>query len=159
MSKPATDLTVPTVINVGTVAYAPSKCLGGLQTIAVLDSPLQPGGILNEVDVYFQGGNTLGVTVYLFGQNPTNSVIQDGTLITIAAADVSKLALPPFTLTPSVPQGVTFSAASQPLAKSITNRDNAPATNIYAAIVANSSITPAGTADLILGLSVLRDGY
>src|SRR6202795_2425429 len=85
-----------------TSAYSSGNSLGGLQTVNFFATPTQPGGKVDNFFVVSKGGATTAMTVYIFDTNPSASTCTDKSAISLNAADVSKLAVAPFTLTPAV---------------------------------------------------------
>lgn len=144
----------PTVQN---AAYSASNALGGLQTVQAFRSTLPASGILNNFWLASKGGSTVGVTVYIFDTNPTGSTCTDKTAFALASADVAKLAFAPFVLTPAAPQGATQTIAQQTLSTSVKNQDATTTTNLYVCLVANGSVTPASTTDLVFKIGVAQD--
>jgi hypothetical protein len=136
--------------------YAASDCIGGLQTLIAFNTPPGAAGFIDDVMLISKSGNTIAATAYFFDSNPVNSSFPDKGTISISPLDLSKLTIPPITLTGTIPQGGTFSVASSSPQHSTANADVPPTANLYVAIVSNGNIVPAGTSDLILtlGLSV-----
>jgi ATP-binding cassette subfamily B protein len=78
--------------------------------------------------------------------------------LVLNAADVAKLAMIPFVLTPAVTgSGTTASFAQQLQVASVRNQDAPVGSALYICIVANASVTPATTSDLIGKLLVAVD--
>ena len=98
------------------------------------------------------------LTIYIFDTNPVSSTCTDKSAFSLGAADVSKLAMAPFILTPAVVgSGTTATVAQQTQAISMQNRDNPFTGNLYVCIVANGAVTPASTTDLVGKISGVLD--
>lgn len=150
---------VPIIPTLQTSAYAAGNSLGGLQTIPVFRTTAIPSGIFDSFMITSKAGSTVAVTVYIFDKSPTGSTCTDKVALSLAAADITKLAMAPFVLTPAViGNGTTATIAQLAQVVSIKNQDGPPATrNLYVCIVANASITPASTSDLVAKLSGALD--
>jgi hypothetical protein len=138
-------------------AYSSGNSLGGLQTVQLLRPP-QYSGIFTSFQVTSRGGATTAMTIYIFDANPSASTCTDKSAFSLAAADVSKLAMQPFVLTPAVVgAGTTATTAQQIQAVSIINQDTTRSPNLYVCIVAGGAVTPASTSDLIAKISGALD--
>lgn len=142
---------VPVTPTVQAVQYSASMCMGGLLTL-----PLGVSGIVTKILLASAGGDTVAKVIYLFWQNPVNSIFVDKTAITLATADLPKLLCSPYTITPSVPQGATASVGE---AANLTENYGfgLAGGNLYAAIVATANDTPGSTTDLVLSFGGIRD--
>jgi hypothetical protein len=153
---------IPVVQN---AAYASGQSLGGLQTISIFQNPQlsfalpnQVSGIFDNFSISSNGGSTTAMTIYIFDVNPTGTTCTDKSAFSLATADISKLAMAPFVLTPAIiGTGTTVTIAQLTQVVSIKNRDAATSNNIYICIVANGSVTPATTSDLVAKISVSLD--
>lgn len=143
----------PTVQN---AAYASGNAMGGLQTIAFFS--ITGTGIFDQFLITSKGGSTIAMTLYIFDTNPTGSTCTDKSAFSLATADVSKLAMAPFVLTPAVVGvGVTTTLAQLSQIGSIGNHDSPQAPNLYICIVAGGTVTPASTSDLSAKISGVVD--
>jgi hypothetical protein len=141
---------VPTVQN---AAYANGNAMGGLQSVSVFQNASNPTGIFTGFSIYSQGGSTTAMTIYIFNANPSASTCTDKSAFVLNSADVSKLAMNPFVLTPGVVgSGTTVTSAQLLQTLSLSNRDATPGTKLYVCIVANGAVTPASTTDLVVTL-------
>jgi hypothetical protein len=142
----------PTVQN---AAYASGNSLGGLQTVSFfrLNAPNVAGGVLDAILLASKGGATVAVTFYIFDKAPTATTCTDKTAFAFGGADVDKLAVAPFTLTPAVTPGATITSAQLVQATSMRNKDTVPTANLYVCLVAGGAVTPASTTDLVFKLS------
>jgi hypothetical protein len=144
----------PTVQN---AAYSSGNSLGGLQTVKLLRPP-QYSGIFTGFQITSKGGATTAMTVYIFDANPSSSTCTDKTAFSLAAADISKLVMQPFVLTPAViGAGTTATTAQQIQVVSMINQDTTRSGNLYVCIVAGGSVTPATTSDLVAKISGALD--
>ena len=142
----------PTVQN---AAYASGNAMGGLQTIPFFRIS---SGVFDNFQITSKGGSTTAMTIYIFDTNPVSSTCTDKSAFSLGAADVSKLAMVPFVLTPAVAgSGTTATVAQQTQAISMQNRDNPFTGNLYVCIVANGAVTPASTTDLVGKISGVLD--
>lgn len=145
----------PTVQN---AAYSAGNALGNLQTVPVFASGAANTGIFNSYQIVSKGGSVVAMTVYIFDALPSASTCTDKTNLTLAAADVPKLAMAPFVITPAVVgSGTTASAAQLNQISSVQNADSPPTANLYVCLVANATVTPASTTDLVEYLAVALD--
>lgn len=145
----------PTVQN---AAYAAGNALGSLQTVVFFRTAAQPSGIFDNFLITSKGGSTAAMTVYIFDTNPTGSTCIDKTAFVLAAADVAKLAMAPFVLTPAVVgSGTTATVAQLAQNASIKNQDGTPGRNLYVCLVANGAVTPASVSDLVAKISGALD--
>lgn len=140
-------------------AYSASNAMGGLQTVNVFRTPQNAAGILDNFWISSLAGNTAGMTIYIFDTQPSSSTTcTDKTAFVLANADVPKLALMPFIVSPATAQGITQSIAQQnQIATSVRNNDTVPTSNLYVCIVANGSVTPGSTSDLSFKISLVQD--
>jgi hypothetical protein len=135
-------------------AYSAGNAMGGLQTVPFFRVTAQPSGIFDNFLITSNGGSTTAMTIYIFDTNPTASTCTDKSAFSLAAADVAKLAMAPFVLSPSViGSGTTDASAQFSQSISVKNQDATPATNLYVCVVANGSVTPASTSDLVAKIS------
>lgn len=142
---------------VQSAAYSAGNVMGGLQTVACFTAASIPSGIFDNFMIASKGGNTGAMTIYIFDTNPTASTFTDKSAISLNAADVGKLAFAPFILTPAVPQGATAAVAEYGVIRSLQNGDKPTTQNLYIAIVANATITPGTTTDIVCNIAVSRD--
>lgn len=146
---------VPTVQN---AAYSTGNSLGGLQTVPFFCCTPALSAIMDNFQLMSKGGSTVAMTVYIFDTNPTNSTCTDKTAFSLASADLPKLAMSPFVLTPAVVgSGATATLAQLVQVTSIINLDAPRLGNIYVCIVANGAVTPASTSDLVGKISGTLD--
>lgn len=145
----------PTVQN---AAYASGNAIGGLQTVPLLKNVTttvtRRSGILDAVWLSFVGGATTPVTFYIFDKLPTATTCTDKSAFALGTADIDKLAVAPFALTPAAPTGTTVSMAQLVQATSISNHDDVVTQNVYVCLVVGGSVTPPTTADLIVKMSI-----
>ena len=135
--------TAPVVPTIQNAAYAAGNCMGGLQTVSFFRTTAQPSGILNQFLLGFLGTETTPITVYIFGKNPATT-FADKASPTWTAADSKLLVVPPFTLVPAAPSyGITTTFANYLFAASVMNLDGSPSINLYVALIAGASVTPA----------------
>lgn len=148
-------VTTPTVQN---ASYAQGNAMGGLQTITVFRTETAPGGYLTEFWIASKTGNTGAMTIYIFDTAPSASTTcTDKSAFVLAAADVAKLAVLPFVLTPAVPQSGTAAIAEKVLAASVWNNDATQTKKLYLCIIANGSITPGSVSDIVFKLGLRQD--
>lgn len=143
-------------------AYASGNAVGALQTVRVFRTPFnvpggQASGIFTGVNMFWKGTETTALTFFVFDSAPSGSTTcTDKSAFVLAAADIPKLAITPFTLTAAAPSvGTTATMATstfQPL--SISNKDNT--TNLYVCVVSGGTFTPA-VGDLNYKISVAQD--
>lgn len=139
-----------------TAAYAAGNAMGGLQTLGFFQA--QPSGIFTNFSVTSQGGATTGLTIYIFDTSPTATTCTDKSAFALGAADVPKLAMAPFALTPAiVGSGTTATFAQQTQTVSLRNRDNPQKSLLYVCTVANGAVTPGSTTDLVEKISAALD--
>lgn len=139
---------VPTVQN---AAYSASNAIGGLQTVNFFQNGFRFSGVIDIFSVYSKGGSTTALTFYIFDKIPTSSTCTDKSAFSLNAADVTKLAVAPFTLTPAAIQGATVTSAQLVQATSVRNIDAPDKTpNLYVCIVVGATVTPASTTDLVV---------
>ena len=149
------DNSVTVTPTVQAASYSATNSFGGLQTINIFRSDTQAGAFLTEFWIASQGGNTGAMTLYVFDTAPSSATVcTDKTALTLAAADVPKLAVAPFVLTPAVPEGSTASIADVAIAKSIRNHDAPPTQKLYVCIVANATISPGTTTDIVFKIAL-----
>lgn len=141
----------PTIQN---IAYSSGNAVGALQTVGVFRSI--GSGLFNGVVLAWKGTETTALTYYVFDSKPNASTCTDGSAFSLAAADIPKLVLPPFTLTAAAPSvgTTTTSAQSSFTAFSVSNKDGT--NNLYVCTVSGGTFTPA-VGDLTYKLSVLQD--
>jgi hypothetical protein len=142
--------TNPTVQN---ASYSSGNCMGGFQTVAVARTS-GGTGLLNTLTIMSKGGSVVAMQFYIFQQNPSSSTCTDKSTFTLNAADLPNL-IATFSLTPAAPTGTTVTyAEASGLARAFTTNGNS---NIYVAIVAGGTVTPASTSDLIFNVMGPRD--
>jgi hypothetical protein len=154
------DISVPIVPIVQNGSYSAGNALGGLQTIPIFRGKIFPSGVWNGIWAAWKGGNTTGVTIYVFDTQPSaGTTCTDKTALTLAAADIAKLAFAPINITAmSAFQGSTFAIAESIQVRSIRNGDSPLTNNIYVCAVVNGTVTPSSTADFVLKISgVIQD--
>ncbi len=134
-------------------SYAQNAAIGGLSTVAALRLPSYPSGILDGFWAAWKGGNTVGVTFYVFDKLPTGSSCTDQVVFSMGASDIDKLALAPFSITPVAPQGSTFAIGEWTGTRSIRNNDSTASKKLYVCPVANAAVTPASTADFVFKIT------
>lgn len=149
---------VPTTPTLQTAAYVSGNGMGGLQTVPLFrNAYLSDSGIMTGVQLYSQSGATTPITFYVFDTQPTATPCTDKSAFSLGAADIAKLALQPFTLTPAATTGTTVSSAQLVQTMSIGNQDSTKARVVYVCLVAGGSVTPASTTDLTFKMSVAPD--
>ena len=147
----AFNLSIAVQPTVQLAAYASGNSLGGLQTIPVFQQNGQYQGTLYGVSIANANAATATVTVYLFDTLPTATTCTDKAAFVLGAADVPKLAVAPFTLTPAAPTGTTRTFAQLAMIASVLNKDSAPRTpNLYACLIVGGAVTPVSTTDYTL---------
>ncbi|SIO38592.1 hypothetical protein SAMN05443247_04697 [Bradyrhizobium erythrophlei] len=146
---------VSTTPTIQTAAYSSGNAIGGLQTVPFFRSAyLSPSGVLDEVDLTSNCGSTIPITFYIFDTNPTATTCTDKSAFSLGAADVAKLAVQPFTLTPAATTGTSVASAQLVQATSVANQDTpAKGRVLYVCLVVGGSVTPASTTDLQFKLS------
>lgn len=145
----------PTVQN---AAYSAGNALGNLQTVPVFAPASGNSGIFNSFQIVSKGGSIVPMTVYIFSAVPAAGTCVDKTNLSLAAADMAKLAMSPFVMTPAViGSGTPASAAQLNQVSSIRNADSPPTANLYVCLVANATVTPATTTDLVEYIAVALD--
>lgn len=132
---------VPVIQN---AAYASGNAVGSLQTVQAFRSPATPTGIFNGLSLGWIGTETTPLTFYIFDKNPTASTCTDKTAFSLAAADNTKLAFAPFTLTAAAPSvGTTSTFADFVYVRSVQNHDTPTTANLYICAVTGGTFTPA----------------
>lgn len=144
----------PTVQN---AAYASGNAIGGLQTVNFFQNGARFSGVIDIFDVYSAGGSTTPLTFYIFDKTPIATTCTDKSALVVGAADLPKLAVAPFTLTPAAPTGTTISSAQLVQATSIRNADIIRGSSVYVCIVVGGTVTPATTTDLTVKFSGALD--
>lgn len=145
---------IPVVQN---AAYSAGQCLGGLLTIPI-SKAVGIAGILQQIQVASKGGSTVGIVVYVWQTNPVNSTFNDRANIVISQVDNEALIIPPTIVTPALvtsAQDTTTYGTAQNLAAPFENTEESA--NIYVALVANASVTPATVSDLRLNIQGMKD--
>ena len=151
------DVAVSFTPAVQNLAYSTGNALGPLQTIMFFRSPAF-SGIMDQFGIGSKGGSTVAITVYVFDTLPVNSTCTDKVAFSLANADIAKLAMAPFVLTPSVVgSGSTQTFAQLTQTTSVRNQDAPRTANLYVCLVTNGTVTPASTSDLIGKISGLND--
>src|SRR5579871_2674689 len=145
---------IPTVQN---AAYAAGQSLGGLQTISI-GSTNGLSGVLDQVSVASKGGSTVGMVVYVWSKNPTNTTCTDKSNFVASQTDNQYLVTPPFLLTPALVASAQDTAAYTPPWTGIGNFVNGSSnTDLYECVLANAAVTPATTSDLRFNLQGTKD--
>jgi len=152
------NIAVPVAPTIQAAQYVSGNAVGALQSVAVFRTTAQPSGILDNIFVGWEGTETTALTFYVFNTNPTGSTCTDKVAFSLAAADIPKLALPPFTLTAAAPAvGTTSTYANSTFTPiSIKNQDGTPTLNLYICAVSGGTFTPA-VGDLTYKVSVAQD--
>lgn len=149
---------VATTPTIQTAAYSSGNAIGGWQTVPFFRAVyLTHSGVLDAVQLMSQSGATTPITFYIFDTLPTATTCTDRSAFSLGAADVPKLAVQPFTLTPAPTTGTTVSTAQLVQAVSVANQDNPGARVLYACLVVGGTVTPASTADLTFKFSGALD--
>lgn len=137
-------------------AYSSGNAIGGLQTVPFFrTSNLKPSGVLDGVMVTSVGGSTTAITFYIFDSSPSATTCTDKSAFSLGTADIAKLAVQPFTLTPAATTGTSASSAQLVQATSLANHDvgtaavPGPFPNLYVCAVVGGTVTPASTTDLV----------
>jgi hypothetical protein len=145
----------PTVQN---AAYSAGNGMGGVQTFSVFRNTTNPHAVLDQLQITSKGGSTVAMTVYAWTKSPSTTCA-DKSAMSYNTADNPYL-VPgfPVVMTPAViGSGTTESFAQQAGPYSANNQDSTLTTNLYVCIVANATVTPASTSDLILSLAGIND--
>jgi hypothetical protein len=152
------DIAVPVTPTIQNASYVSGNAVGALQTVAVFRTVAQPSGILNNVALAWKGTETTPLTFFVFDTNPTGSTCTDKSAFSLAAVDIPKLALPPFTLTAAAPSvGTTTTSVNSSFTPlSIKNQDGTASVNLYVCTVSGGTFTPA-IGDLNYKISVAQD--
>lgn len=139
------NVAVPVAPTIQAAAYASGNAVGALQSVSVFRTAGCPSGIMNSMLLAWKGTETVALTFYVFDTNPSGSTCTDKTAFSLAAADVPKLALQPFTLTAAAPSvGTTTTYATSSFSPtSVKNQDGSPTTNVYICTVSGGTFTPA----------------
>lgn len=156
----ADTFSIPDTPGVQNAAYVASNAIGGLRTIRLpAVSNTTYSGFFLAATVQSQGGSTTAMTLYIFDSNPTGTTCTDKSAFSLAAADVSKLVTPGFTITPGAQQGVTQTGASVSFAPPVgfRNSDSPRLGVFYVCAVMNAGVTPASTTDLVFKYQVNLD--
>lgn len=145
---------IPTVQN---ASYSAGQALGKLQSIS-MGNPQVASGILTQLQIQSTGGSTTGIVLYVWSQNPTHTTCTDKTNFVSSQADNEWLVIPPTLVTPAT----VVSAQDTKTYASVTNLSGnfynvLPDTTLYVCLVANASVTPATTTDLLLILQGMWD--
>lgn len=152
------DVGRPKTPTVTAGAYSAGQAMGGLQQVAVFRGIDIPRGIFDFFSLLSKAGNTVGMTVYIFDTKPSASTTcTDTQSFVLAAGDMAKLAFAPFTITPAVPQNGTAAIGEIGETRSVMNQDSPPTQNLYICIVANGTVTPGSTSDLMFKIGVSQD--
>lgn len=152
------DAQVNVAPTIQAAAYASGNAVGALQSVAVFRTTAQPSGIINGLTLAWKGAETTALTFYVFDTNPTGSTCTDKSAFSLAAADIPKLILPPFTMTAAAPSvGTTSTSAMSTFsALSVNNKDGAATTNLYVCSVSGGTFTPA-VGDLTYKIAIVQD--
>src|SRR5579871_5219811 len=103
---------VPVTPTVQNAAYSSGNAIGGMQQVPLFrNSYLTHSGLLDLVQVTSKGGSTTPITFYVFDTLPVATTCTDKSAFTLGAADIAKLAVQPFTLTPAATTGTSASSA------------------------------------------------
>lgn len=127
-------------------SYSAGNDVGGLMKFT-LQRDL--GGIFNYFGLQSAGGLTATLICFVFDQNPSSSTFTDNGTFTLAATDLPKLVLAPFSLTLAAPsEGTTASFAensdlSREFGNGLTGNGY-----MWVALCAGGSMTPGSTTDL-----------
>jgi hypothetical protein len=148
----ATNNSVSVTPVLQTAAYASGNSMGGLQTVSFFRSTATYDGVLDGVWLASQGGATTAITFYIFDKLPIATTCTDKAAFSMGAVDVDKLAMAPFSLTPSTSTGTTVTTAQIVQAISIRNKDTYPGANLYVCLVAGGAVTPGTTSDIVFKL-------
>lgn len=139
-------------------AYAQNAVVGGLKTLKIFNSSAQPSGVFDYFMVTSKGGLTTAMTVYVFDQLPSASTFTDNQALVLNSADIAKLAMQPFVVTPAVSgSGTTATTAQLAQITSLQNHDSPITQNLYIALVANGAMTPGSTTDLVIKMGMVCD--
>lgn len=141
-----------------TAAYASGNAIGGLQKVPLFrNASVVTTGFLDLVQVSSKSGATTAITIYIYDTLPAATTCTDKSAFSEGAADVSKRAVQPFTLTPAATPGSSVASAQLVQVASVANQDS-PTTNfIYVCPVVGGSVTPASVSDLVFKYSVALD--
>lgn len=149
----------PITPTVTETAYSSGDCCGGLQTVGAVRSDMAGfGGLINSFMLASKQGATNAFTIYIFSAKPSSSTFTDTDSVSLNAADVDKLVLAPFSLTPAAPAGTTVTFAQESdIGAEFANQDSPNTVYLYVAIVAGGSYTPTSTTDLVAKIGVTQD--
>lgn len=152
------DVAVSVVPTIQNAAYASGNAVGALQSVAVFRTTAQPSGILTPILLAWKGTETTPLTFFIFDTNPTGSTCTDKSAFSLAAADIPKLAIQPFTLTAAAPSvGTTTTSATATYSNTpVKNQDGAATLNLYVCAVSGGTFTPA-VGDLTYKIPVAQD--
>lgn len=152
------DALVTITMTVQNAAYSAGNAMDNLKIVPAFAQASGNSGIFNSFQVVSKGGSTVAMTIYIFRANPTASTCTDKNAFTLGAADIPKLAMMPFVITPAVVgSGTTASSAQLNQVSSLQNIDSPPTANLYVCTVANATVTPASTTDLIEYIAIALD--
>lgn len=151
------DIGKPVAPTIQNAAYSSGNAMGALQTVQVFRSPSQPSGVLTGVLLAWKGTETTPLTFYIFDTNPIGTTCTDKSAFSLAAADIPKLAIAPFTLTAAAPTGTTSTSAGSTFSSlSVQNQDSPGTQNLYICTVIGGTVTPA-VGDLTYKISIAQD--
>lgn len=138
-------------------AYSSGQSMGGLQTVKVFRTTTVTSWIFDIFQITSKGGNTGAMTIYTYDTKPVGTCTDTSSFVE-NAADIGKRFMAPFVLTPAVVGAGTTSSTAQLLqVVSGQNHDNPQTQNLYICIVANGSITPGSTSDLVVKIGGAQD--
>ncbi len=150
------DRQIAAQLTVQNAAYSASNAMGGTQTIALFRTA-GAGARINTVTIQSKGGSTVGMTLYGTSRSPSWTCTDKSAFAESASDVLYRIPGFPLVLTPATAQGSTTTYASAPIYQTLQNLDASPGTNAYFCLVANGSVTPASTSDLILTFGVIQD--
>lgn len=152
------NVSITTVPTIQAAAYASGNAVGSIQVINAFRAPPISGMLMTQLMLAWKGTETVGITFFIFEQNPANTTCTDRTAFVLGAADINKLATPPFTLVAAAPPvGTTSTSAAATLSGlSLRNKDVPPTANLYICAVSGGAFTPA-VGDLVLKIAGVVD--
>jgi hypothetical protein len=148
--------TAPVVPTIQNSAYASGNGVGGFQTVAVFRSAGPFSGNLNYFQVTWGGTETIALQVFIFDKAIGSSTCGDKAAVSLLAADLQNLVVPPFQITASAPTGTTLTQATVPFSTPIYSHDTSRGQNLYICMVSTGAFTPA-VGDLAFKIGLIQD--
>ena len=148
--------TAPVVPTIQNSAYASGNGVGGFQTVSVFRAASNFSGQLSFFQVTWSGTEIVALQVFIFDKAIGSSTCGDKAAVSLLAADLQNLAVPPFQITAAAPTGTTLTQASVSLTGAIYNHDSVRGQNVYVCIVSTGTFTPA-VGDLAFKIGLIQD--